>query len=724
MQKITGIIFVSMLISLSLYACNTKDEISNKTQQINDYQGFFHFDDLLLINDSCFLLSDDGSYSTIDMPDFLMQFWKENMGNYYQWEDNIIIIPNYGDKKISFFNVNTHDKNTLKFENGLYFNNSNFLVNGKIFFIEIITDENNEELNNLWCYDLNKDELNILLENKKIGQYTVGTDESIYYYEIRDGFDTLCYFDKNESKVIKKWKKDAWIELKGCNQKGLFIIKENFDKSEHLLWLITKEGTEYRLAGSYANGTEAIHLNLLLGNLWFFEDFILWDNSEDNSLAAFNYSLNTINEYKRPQNDNEKCIKIINNEKTIHSYLLDEKKNSVRIDSFNSMSLANQTYDSFLDFPYNEMVFVNQETFHILKQTYEEIDFWGEFKKGNLKAYDVYINEYKKLLENEVSFTQKNMHKEMYLNEYLGLDDKNQESLEDYTFYYFDIDEDETPELCLSDNNSIYVFKYISKEDKMILWHELNSGYYQLNGSKTFRWNNGGLSHGFYKLNSNGEEIYYLFFFLREDYNKNIEQAEVVYMVSLPHFTNEADKIEGTEEILNQGYFDQGQDVYYFRVTEEQFDELTEDYFVAEKLALENIEEVSYSYKELLLLDEIIEVGSYSFYEFAPPNQNMNYLITIEQEDDLYAYIKIDGFQTLLRMKAKVLSSNDEIILEFYEHYVDEVGNTSMWEVCSKGDILLTLKRKNDILITEWREIQPLLIANEEPGQYFTKVIE
>lgn len=103
----------------------------------------------------------------------------------------------------------------------------------------------------------------------------------------------------------------------------------------------------------------------------------------------------------------------------------------------------------------------------------------------------------------------------------------------------------------------------------------------------------------------------------------------------------------------------------------------------------------------------------------------MNYLITIEDgDDDLFAYVKIDGFQTLLRMKAKVSIGDDEIILEFYEHYVDEEGNTSIWDVCSKGDILLSLKKQNDILITEWGKIQPLLLANEEAGQYFNKVKE
>ncbi|MNV73653.1 hypothetical protein D3C71_1668190 [compost metagenome] len=70
-------------------------------------------------------------------------------------------------------------------------------------------------------------------------------------------------------------------------------------------------------------------------------------------------------------------------------------------------------------------------------------------------------------------------------------------------------------------------------------------------------------------------------------------------MVSLPQYTNQDSQIYITEELKNQAYFDEGQKLYYFRVTEEQFDELTKDYFNAVELADKNINDVTFSYNEL-----------------------------------------------------------------------------------------------------------------------------
>ena len=112
-------------------------------------------------------------------------------------------------------------------------------------------------------------------------------------------------------------------------------------------------------------------------------------------------------------------------------------------------------------------------------------------------------------------------------------------------------------------------------------------------------------------------------------------------------------------------------------------------------------------------------VGKYTFYEFASPNQNMEYLITIYEDDGLYAYIKIDGFHTLKRLKTKVWSNGNEVMFEFYQYYTDEEGNSTINESCSEGDILFKLKKENGALITEWGSIRPMLTENEDPGQYF-----
>jgi hypothetical protein len=113
--------------------------------------------------------------------------------------------------------------------------------------------------------------------------------------------------------------------------------------------------------------------------------------------------------------------------------------------------------------------------------------------------------------------------------------------------------------------------------------------------------------------------------------------------------------------------------------------------------------------------------GNYSYEEFAPPNQFRHYTITIYEDNGLYARIKLDGFQILERMTAKVWTHNDEIWLTFYEYYVDEEGITSELDKYEEGNTLLEMRREGDVLITTWYAIQSILIKNQEPGQYFTK---
>lgn len=117
-------------------------------------------------------------------------------------------------------------------------------------------------------------------------------------------------------------------------------------------------------------------------------------------------------------------------------------------------------------------------------------------------------------------------------------------------------------------------------------------------------------------------------------------------------------------------------------------------------------------------------VGAYNYAEFAPPNITISYWITIyEEEDGLYAKIKIDGFQTLQRLKAKVWTHGNEIRFEFYDFYVDNRGHSNQG-ICDykKGDILLTLVKQDNIYVIEWGVLSPTLEQNLTLGQYFEKV--
>lgn len=108
-------------------------------------------------------------------------------------------------------------------------------------------------------------------------------------------------------------------------------------------------------------------------------------------------------------------------------------------------------------------------------------------------------------------------------------------------------------------------------------------------------------------------------------------------------------------------------------------------------------------------------LGQYTFSEFIPPDQNMYYSISINQENGkYYAQINIDGFQTMQRLKAKVLGDENDIQLIFEDYLPDNV-----LEPYDKGDILLSLKKENEGLYTFWNKIEPMLDSNKQSDQGF-----
>jgi len=81
---------------------------------------------------------------------------------------------------------------------------------------------------------------------------------------------------------------------------------------------------------------------------------------------------------------------------------------------------------------------------------------------------------------------------------------------EKYSYYFFDMDEDGTPELCISDGTKfMYVFKYKPSTDKFILWGNLDTTWLRLLGSLKVYYQRPGLrdlTNGFIQLDYYGEQ--------------------------------------------------------------------------------------------------------------------------------------------------------------------------------------------------------------------------
>lgn len=113
-------------------------------------------------------------------------------------------------------------------------------------------------------------------------------------------------------------------------------------------------------------------------------------------------------------------------------------------------------------------------------------------------------------------------------------------------------------------------------------------------------------------------------------------------------------------------------------------------------------------------------LGNYEFYEYFPPNINMEYNINIYQEnEECFANISIDGFQTTQRIQADV-KGNTEGIDMIFETYLSE----STGENIEKGKILISFKKEDSEIYTYWGEIQPILPENMKQGIYFVKTEE
>lgn len=270
----------------------------------------------------------------------------------------------------------------------------------------------------------------------------------------------------------------------------------------------------------------------------------------------------------------------------------------------NTKECPAQTYEDYYDLPFEELNFIDEEVYEELKQIYAQIDFKSDFKKGDIDSYDFYIKKYKQLVNNEIMFYDERWDEDYYLDQYGQLKNRehSQYSLDKYTYFFFDIDGDSYPELGVTEYDPvtkmkrfIYVFKYEAIADRMIMWYSTESTYSWMMGSQRIGWNQYETSYGFIQLNTNGD-IERRIEFVKESFFTN---GRLIYLVTSPWYQEQYNNTFMSETMKSQGYYTKWEEKFYFRVTEEQFEELAQNFIQAEKDAKENIVEVSYTYAEL-----------------------------------------------------------------------------------------------------------------------------
>ena len=254
-------------------------------------------------------------------------------------------------------------------------------------------------------------------------------------------------------------------------------------------------------------------------------------------------------------------------------------------------------FEYWIDFQEEwDLPYADEKTFEQIKKAYAEVDFFGEFEKGDESVYDEYITKYYELLQNNMPVYDPVTDTYIPVMEYDEFgwyyEDYGQTNFE---YYLFDIDGDELPEMAIQTyGHGYYVFDYNADTEEYSVWYPMGGIWYTIMGTRKVQWAGNGHNLAFYQLDERGEEECETFFFSRY---KN----EEIYlcMVMLPKYADSSKEIAVTEEMKNQGVYEKSSGQWYFRITQEQFDELAEKYWEAYHLADKQWEEGSYTYEEL-----------------------------------------------------------------------------------------------------------------------------
>ncbi|MFW6016143.1 MAG: DUF5991 domain-containing protein [bacterium] len=178
------------------------------------------------------------------------------------------------------------------------------------------------------------------------------------------------------------------------------------------------------------------------------------------------------------------------------------------------------------------------------------------------------------------------------------------------------------------------------------------------------------------------------------------------------------------DEIINMVLFDRVQYKFLTYLNKSQFDfEVMEWPIMARYFGESENTSIDKEDSEKDVTDEETDaleswVGEYEFSEFAPPDQNKFYEISLYKENsNYYADISIDGFQTIIRLQTKVIGDENSINLVFEKYLPD-----NLFESYNKGDILLSFEKENSEIYTSWGEIKPMLESNEKSGQVYFEI--
>lgn len=360
------------------------------------------------------------------------------------------------------------------------------------------------------------------------------------------------------------------------------------------------------------------------------------------------------------------------------------------VTTINSVMTADKEKEPFgiwVQYPDN-MAYADEKTFQILKEACHRIEFHGGFKKGNIETYDYYKDKYAKLLSGEAEIMDNEVTNNIYGEGY---------NLEHYRYdmtaltsastniYFFDMDEDNLPELCIAGISGTYIIKYIPETDRYIIWWGDMSSGGSIAGSRKIHYGSDESFYTYYELNEKGEVDFSAAFLIEVFGEYKYGDWEYFYMVSLPDVGNKTIRTVISKEMKKQSYITDKEE-YYFRVTKKQFKQLTEEYFEAYELSLRNRVDLSYFLPEQERVystqyhfpDDMVYADDKTFEILKNIYENIDFYGEFKKgNQEIYEYYK-DKYAKLLSGEAQCEDIYDgRVSLEYYGYDLEELSKTS-----------------------------------------------
>lgn len=259
-----------------------------------------------------------------------------------------------------------------------------------------------------------------------------------------------------------------------------------------------------------------------------------------------------------------------------------------------------KTHHIFLNdvwaFVEQDIPYVDERTFEIIKSAYSEVDFTAEFEQGNRESYEDYLKKFWHLLQNDIPFWDRELNRNVFIKDWEEVYGQYATfDLRKSLYYFFDMNGDGFPELCIDPQEPVVIFEYDAEKDQCILWAWLGGKDIIGTGKVMLHPEYESIICDFFQLNEYGdfelETLFWAEFFFG--------MGEDINMVMFPNYLAQEKKWILTEDIKQQGILEESSGQWFFRITDEQFEELQKPYMEAYNLALERQRKEAYTYEEL-----------------------------------------------------------------------------------------------------------------------------